>query len=268
MALNIAVCIKSVPDPQLYGSITLDPVTKTLIREGVESVVNPADKHAIELAMHLKEQSGGKVTLLSMGPPDAQKQLREGLAYGADEAILLSDRKFGGADTLATSYTLSMAAKKAGPFDLILAGNESADGATTHVPSQVGEWLDLPHIMDIVSFTMTDGKTAVVRKKGEGIYYDFEIQLPAVIAVSSEINKVRTPNMKGILSAKSKPLSVYTAEDFPEIDLSAIGLCGSPTQNGELHEVAFGRQAKEIEGSAEEIAIEICSIIRPIIGSR
>lgn len=268
MELNIMVCIKSVPNPELYGSITLDPVTKTLIRKGIDSMVNPNDKNAIELAIQLKEQLGGKVTLLSMGPPDAQKELREGLAYGADEAILLSDRKFGGADTLATSYALAMGAKKAGAFDLILAGNESADGATSHVPSQLGEWLDLPHIMNVVGFRLTGDKMAVVRKKSEGRYYDFEIQLPAVIAVSKEINKVRTPNMMGVLSAKKKPLHVYGAGDIPELNQAAIGLGGSPTQNGELHEAAFGRQAKLIDGSAEEIASEMISIIKPIIGSR
>lgn len=268
MELNIAVCVKSVPDPQQYSCIRLDPTTKTLVREGVDSVVNPVDKNAVELAIQLKEQVGGRVTLISMGPPDAQKQLRECLAYGANEAVLLSDRRFGGADTLATSYALSQGIKKAGTFDLILAGNESADGATTHVPSQIGEWLGIPHIMDVIGFTLTEDKTAVVRKKAEGMYYDFEVRLPVVIAVSKEINKVRTPNMKGILSAKRKPLSVYTAEDFPEIDPDAIGLSGSPTQNGELHEVSFGRQAKQIKGSAEEIAEEIYSIIKPIIGGR
>lgn len=266
MELNIAVCVKSVPDPELYGSITLDPVTKTLKREGVNAVINPADKHAIELAIQIKEQYGANITLISMGPPDAQKQLREALAYGADAAILLSDRKFGGADSLATSYALALGIQKAGPFDLILAGNESADGATTHVPSQIGEWLGLPHVMEVVDFKLNENKAAVVRKKAEGRYLDFEVQLPVVIAVAKEINKVRIPNIKGIFAAKKKPLTVYAAEDFPEADMAYLGLKGSPTQNGELHEASFGRQAQAIEGSAEEIAAEILRIIKPIIG--
>lgn len=268
MGLKIAVCVKSVPDPELYDSITLDPVTKTLIRSGVNSVVNPGDKHAVELAVQMKEEVGGRITILSMGPPDAQKQLRECLAYGADEAVLLSDRKFGGADSLATSYVLAEGAKKAGPFDLILAGNESADGATTHVPSQIGEWLGLPHIMEVVGCALQEEKTLLIRKKAEGRYDEYKVRLPAVIAVSKEINKVRTPNMKGILGAKKKPLSVWTAEDLPEMDMGSIGLAGSPTQNGELHTASLGRQAKLIEGSANEIAEEIWNIIKPLVGGR
>ena len=266
MALNIAVCVKSVPDPELYSSITLDPVTKTLKREGVNAVVNPADKHALELAIQLKEQYGATVTLISMGPPDAQKQLREALAYGADAAVLLSDRKFGGADSLATSYILAQGAEKAGPFDLVLAGNESADGATTHVPSQIGEWLDLPHVMEAVDFKLTENNSAIVRKKADGKFCEFEVQLPAVIAVAKEINKVRIPKIKDIFAAKKKPLDIYTAEDFADLDLKYVGLQGSPTQNGELHEVSYGRQAKQIEGSAEEIAVEILDVIGPMIG--
>ncbi len=268
MNRKIAVCIKSVPDPDLYGSITLDPVTKTLRREGVKSVVNPADKHAIELAIQLKEQFGATVTLLSMGPDSAQRELREGLSYGADAAFLLSDRKFGGADSLATSYVLAQGLEKAGPFDLILTGNESADGATTHVPSQIGEWLGLPHIMDVVGVDWREDHCAVVRKRAEGRYYDYQVQLPAVIAVVPEINQVRIPGVKGILSAKKKPLTVWTAEDFPEMDMRYVGLGGSPTQNGELHEASYGRQATQLSGSPDEIAAEICRIIKPVTGNR
>ena len=265
MKMNIAICVKSVPDPELYSSITLDPVTKTLKREGVNAVVNPADKHALELGIQLKEQYGANVTLISMGPPDAQKQLREALSYGADAAVLLSDRKFGGADSLATSYILAQGLKKAGRFDLILAGNESADGATTHVPSQLGEWLGLPHVMEVVECRMTEDSTAIVRKKADGKYYEFEVRLPAVIAVAKEINKVRIPKIKDIFAAKKKPLDIYTAEDFEDLDFKYVGLKGSPTQNGELHEVSYGRQAIQIDGSADEIAAEILNVIGPMI---
>lgn len=267
MSLQIAVCVKSVPDPDRYKDIRLDPETGTLIRSGVPSVLNPADLHAIELAMQLKESAGGMVTLLSMGPQDAAKQLREGLSYGVDAAVLLTDRTFGGADSLATAYTLALGVRKTGPYDLILLGDESSDGATTHVPSQLGEELEMPHLTDVTSFALEEGgRTAVVKKRDGERILSYRLRFPAVVGVKKEINQVRIPNMKNIFAAKKKPLTQYTAADFPEADPELLGLRGSPTRNGEMHEVSFGRQATALMGSSEEIAAEIVKIITPILG--
>lgn len=266
MNLKIAVCVKSVPNPDQFSSLSLGPVSKTLIREGIDSVINPADLHAIELAVQLKERYGAHISLISMGPQQAQKELRMGLAYGPDDAFLVSDREFGGADSLATSYVLAKALEKAGPFDLIILGNESADGATAHVPSQVGIIMGLPNMTDIVGFSLDENGKARVKKRLQGRYAIYEAELPLVIGVAKDINKVRTAGMRGVLGAKNKPLTVWSVENFEDLDKTRIGLSGSPTQGGEYHTASFGREATELKGSPEEIASELSNIIRPILG--
>lgn len=203
MSLNIAVCIKAVPNPEQYDKIKLDPVEKTIIREGVESVINSVDLHAIELALQIKAKYDAKITLVSMGPKGVEKQLREGLSYGCDEAYLISDRKFGGADSLATSYTIAKGLNKIGYFDMVLLGNASEDGATAHVPSQVGEMLNLPHITDVIAFEMQSEKCVSVKKEVDKAVNEYHVNLPAVFGVTKQLNKVRHPNIKGIFSAKS-----------------------------------------------------------------
>ena len=161
--MKIAVCLKVAPNPDQYNLIKLDPETKTLIREGIDSVISSTDLHAIELALQLKAKFGGTISLISMGPPSNAKQLREGLSYGCDEAFLLSDRKLGGADALATSYTLYKGIEKNGGYDLVLLGNASDDGSTAHVPSQLGQWLGLPHVTDVLAFEMDTPDCACVK---------------------------------------------------------------------------------------------------------
>ena len=262
MSLKIAVCIKSVPDPSSYDSMKLDPETKTLIRTGIPSVINENDKHAIELAMQIKEKKGGEVVIFSMAPPNARTQLVEALSYGADSAYLLSDRKVGGADTLATSHSLAALIKKVGDFDIVIAGNESADGATAHVPSQLGEWMGFPHMVDIVGAEISDDESCIdVRKEYETYFADYSITLPCVLGVKKSINTVRYPNMMNIMKAKSKPLTVFAADDLPDLDDRYIGLAGSPTKAGTLIAPEYGRNGTPIEGSAEEIAAEIIKII-------
>ncbi len=266
MPLNIAVCIKSVPDPDCYDKITIDPVKKTLVRAGIQSVINDTDMHALELALTLKEKFGGEISVFSMAPPDAKSQLFETLAFGADKAYLLSDRKVGGADTLATSYTLSVLLNSIGKFDLILAGNESADGATSHVPSQLGEWLEIPHMMDVVGLTMIDEKTVLATKEIECGRLNYNIKLPALISVKKKTNKVRYTNVKGFMTAKKKPITVLSRDDLGEaLKDSLIGLAGSPTQAGELITMEFSRNGEIIEGTEEEIAETILTKINALV---
>lgn len=253
--MKIAVFVKSVPNPEQYDQIKLDPVRKTVVREGVESVLNGADLHAIELAMQLKESKGGTVTLISMGSSGAAVQLREGLSYGCDDAYLLSDRKFGGADSLATSYTLAKAAEKIGTFDLYLLGNASDDGATAHVPSQLGELMGLPHMTDVTGFE-AESDTAVLVKKNMGRTVNtYRVTLPAVIGVDRKMNQVRHPNVRGIFSAKKKPLTTLTAVELADLDEKRLGLSGSPTQPGEYRDVEYGRQCRELESTAELLKV-------------
>lgn len=260
MALNIAVCMKVVPNPEQYDRIQLDPVTKTLVRTGVDSVINSADLHAIELALQLKARYGGKITLISMGPSSIKPQLREGLSYGCDAAVLVSDRKFGGADSLATSYTLAETVKKLGGFDLILLGNASEDGATAHVPSQLGELLGLPHITDVSAFDAESEASVRVKKTVSGAACEYRAALPAVFGVTRRLNKVRHPSVMGIFGAKSKPLTTLTAADFDGLDESRLGLIGSPTQPGEYRNVAHSRTCKELNSVAE--LLKVISMVR------
>ncbi len=264
--MNIAVCIKSVPDPDFYDQISLDPVTKTLVREGIPAVINEADRHALELALQLKEKLGGEVTVLSMGPPAAKQELLQALAAGADKAYLVSDRKVGGADTLATAYTLSKLIEKTGTYDLILAGNESADGATSHVPSQIAEWLGYAHSMNVVAMEIENESHALVTKQFESGLGKYCLSLPAVIAVNQRINKVRLVSAVGILRAKNKPFEIWSADDLDNLDEAYIGLNGSPTKNGELEAVESNKQCTMIDGTEEEIAASIHAIISPLLG--
>lgn len=255
--MKIAVCIKSVPSPDSYDKITIDPVTKNLVRTDAPSVINSADKHALELALTIKEKTGGEITAVTMGPSDATEQLYAALAMGIDQAVLLSDVKLAGADTLATSYTLSVLLKSINNFDLILAGNESDDGGTSHVPSQLGEWLGLPHIMDVVSVEVEDGNTLLARKNVESGTIDYRLDLPCLVAVKKSINEVRYTTMSGLFEAKSKPLVVLSGDELKDLCEEYIGLKGSPTQPGELKAINYNRKAEALEGDAEAIAAAI-----------
>ncbi len=260
MALNIAVCVKPVPDSEYYDKITIDPVTKRLTRAGIPTVINELDKNAVEAALSLKDKFGGKVVVFTMAPDNAQENLREVLAMGADEAYLISDRAFGGADTWATSYTMAAAIKKAGKFDLILAGNASADGGTTQVPSQLGEWLEIPHIINVSSLEY-DGKVASVAAKAQNGFIHYEVQLPAVFGVTREINTPRLANVMSILKAKKKPITIFRVTDL-DVNESFLGLKGSPTQAGGVNVPDMARASELIDGTPEEIADKIIAEIR------
>lgn len=263
--MKIAVCIKSVPDPDHYDEIIIDPVKKTLVREGIPTVINRADKHALEEALRFKEKFGGEITVISMGPPNVKKQMMEALGMGADRAFLISDRRVGGADTLATSYTLYKTIEKTGPYDLIFAGNESADGATSHVPSQLGEWLDIPHAANIVNIEAEDDGIIVFRQFENGIG-KYKLSIPCLVAVNSRINEVRMTNAIALIKAKNKPLTVFSADDLDNLDERYIGLAGSPSQNGELEVVETSKECVMIEGDEEEAAEQVYSILAASLG--
>lgn len=263
--LNIAVCVKPVPDPEKYDQIRIDPQTKRLVREDIPTVINEADKNALETAIRIRDEEGGRISVFSMTPLFSEKNIRECLAMGADEAYIVSDKAFGGADTYATSYTLMKAMEKAAaeadePYDLILAGNESADGATSHVPSQIGEWMDLPHISNITEIEI-NGISAAVTKKIAGGAIDYEVELPAVFGIARGANKPRLINAMGIIKAKKKKLEILTREDL-DLDETKIGLEGSPTKAGSLLTPDTSRGGQKLEGSPEEIADQILSIVR------
>lgn len=223
--MHIIVCVKQVPDT---SEIRIDPVSNTLIRQGVPSIVNPYDEQALETALLLRDAHGGRITVLSMGPPQAAEALKSCLAIGADEAILLSDRAFAGADTLATSYTLSAAIRRLAPFDLILCGKQAIDGDTAQVGPGIAEQLSLPQISGILSINLT-GNIATIEREHEDGCQIWSGTLPFLATVTSAQQPPRFPSIKGRLKANRTPIPVWTVADL-EVDPAKLGLNGSPTQ--------------------------------------
>lgn len=223
--MNIVVFIKQVPDTT---EIRIDPVTGNLVREGVPSIVNPDDKHALEEALSLREKHRGEVTVITMGPPQAEEALRECIAMGADRTILLSDKAFSGADTCATSYTLSCALKKLGKFDLVLCGRQALDGNTAQVGPQIAELQKLPQITYSQGVEINNGAIKVKRALEDG-YEVVETELPVLLTVIKDINTPRTPAIDAVMEAYSAEITTWTAEDL-DVDRTLLGLKGSPTR--------------------------------------
>lgn len=223
--MNIVVCIKQVPDTT---EVKLDPKTNTLIRDGVPSIINPDDKAGLEAALRIKDENGAHVTVITMGPPQADLALREALAMGADEAILLTDRAFGGADTWATSTTLAAALKKLS-YDLIITGRQAIDGDTAQVGPQIAEHLNLPNI-SYAEEIKVDGEYIIIKRQYEDRYHELKAKLPILITALAELNDPRYMSPKGIFDAyREKQVTVWTLKDI-EVDLDNIGLKGSPTK--------------------------------------
>lgn len=252
--MKIIVCIKQVPNT---NEVKIDPKTGTLIREGVPSIINPDDKNAIEEALVLKKEKGATVTVLSMGPPQADFALREALAMGADEAVLLSDRAFAGADTWATSYALSMAVKAIGSYDLIFCGRQAIDGDTAQVGPELAETLDLPQVTYVRKIIAIDNNKAVVERAMEDGYEVIEVKLPAILTAVKELNRPRYPSAPGIVDAFDvKDIKRWTAADI-QADPERLGLKGSPTQVKRTFAPPVKGAGKMLEGSIKEKAYSL-----------
>ena len=222
--MDIIVCIKQVPDTT---EVKINPETNTLVREGVPSIVNPFDENAVEAAIQLKEKHGGKVTIITMGPPQASEALKTTIAMGADEVYLVSDRAFAGSDTWATSYTLSQAIKKIGHFDLIICGKQAIDGDTAQVGPGIAEWLGIPQVT-FASKIESDGSKLKIERMLEEANEIVECPLPAVVTVVKQINEPRLPSLKGLMRAKKAEVKSLNAQAI-EGDAKNMGLNGSPT---------------------------------------
>jgi len=245
--VNIIVCIKQVPDT---SEIRINPETNTLMREGVPSIINPFDLNAIEAALQIRDQAGGKVTVLTMGPPQAEMSLRDAIAMGADEAVLLSDKAFAGSDTWATSYTLARTIEKLGA-DIIFCGKQAIDGDTAQVGPETAEFLNIPHISYIRKIEdVTEKSVRVQRLMDEG--YDIvETSLPVLLTVVKELNKPRMPSLKGKMAAKKAEIKIMGSADI-DADEGSLGLKGSPTQVKNIFAPDLKAERKMIEGSPEE----------------
>lgn len=224
--MKIVVCVKQVPDAK---DVRLDPQTNTLAREGVESIMNPYDQHALEEAVRLKEQLGGEVTVITMGPPQAEAILRLAISCGADNAVLVSDRAFAGADTWATSYTLAMAIKKLGEFDLFLCGKQAIDGDTAQVGPGLAMRMDIPYLTCIQKIRAADDEKIIAERMMDDGHDVIEVAYPALLTVVKDINEPRVPSLKGKMKAKKAVITTLSADDIGA-DPKSIGLPGSPTQ--------------------------------------
>ncbi|HKL42423.1 MAG TPA: electron transfer flavoprotein subunit beta/FixA family protein [Clostridia bacterium] len=258
--MNIIVCIKQVPNT---NEVKIDPKKGTLIREGVPSIINPEDKHGLEEAIRLKGKVGGKVTVLTMGPPQAKVALKEALAMGADEAILVSDRAFAGSDTLATSYVLSKAIEKIGSFDIIFCGRQAIDGDTAQVGPQIAENLQISQVTYATKFEM-NGELIEIRRALEDGYSVVETKLPVLVTVLDKINKPRYPSIKGVVNAFSKSeIKVLSAADI-SLDEERLGLDGSPTKVKKTFVPTHEKMGEILDGTPEEKVSKLINILKDV----
>lgn len=256
--MNIIVCIKQVPETT---EVRINPETNTLIREGVKSIINPFDMYAIEEAVRLKEKFGGKATVITMGPPQADAALREAISMGIDEGILVCDRAFAGSDTWATSYTLAGAIKKVGAFDLIICGKQASDGDTAQVGPGISTHLNIPQVTYVKKIEeATDRSMRLERLMEEG-YEVIEAPLPLLITVVKEINEPRLPSLKGMMKAKSAKITIWGQKDL-ELDPQSIGLCGSPTQVVKIFTPPQRTGGQILQGEAPEIAEKLVELLK------
>lgn len=261
--MNIIVCIKQVPDTT---NVRIDPETNTLIRTGVQSIINPFDMYAIEEGVRLKEKLSGNVTVVTMGPPQAEEALREAISLGADEAVLISDKAFAGSDTWATSYTLSKAIQKIGKFDLIICGKQAIDGDTAQVGPGISAHLDIPQITyvkkieEIIIESTSNGHIKAERMTEEG-YEVIESPLPCLITVVKEINEPRLPSLKGKMRAKKIGITRLEAKDL-DADPDLVGLKGSPTKVVKIFTPPPRKGGQILQGEAEEVCGKLVELLK------
>jgi electron transfer flavoprotein beta subunit len=263
--MDTVVCIKQVPHPDHFSHITLDPVTKAIKREGVPLVVNPVDRHAIEAALQLRDRFPGKVTVLTMGPPQSREALEEALAMGADEGVLLCDRAFAGADAYATALTIAAAIRKLCPFSLVLCGCETADSGTRMVGPMLAEFLDIPYATNVRYMDVTGEDACLVEADLDGGCMRVDLSLPALITVNRSINEPRIPDVMGIIGVADKTLSAYGADDIG-LPAGKTGLAGSPTRVAGVWEFKKDRRSEVLQGSPKHVSSNAVARLRELGG--
>jgi electron transfer flavoprotein alpha/beta subunit len=245
--MNIVVCMKQVPDT---AEVKINPETGTLIREGVPSIINPFDMNAIEAGIQIKEKGGGKVTVITMGPPQAESALRDGIAMGADEGLLLSDKAFAGSDTWATSYTLAKAIGKLGA-DIIICGKQAIDGDTAQVGPETAEFLNIPHISYVRRIEEVGENSIRVQRMMDEGYDVVASPFPVLLTVVKELNEPRLPSLKGKMAAKKAVIKKWAVSDIAA-DENDLGLKGSPTQVKNIFTPEARSGRKMLEGTPDE----------------
>jgi len=256
--MKILVCIKQVPGS---SNVQVDPVTGVLIRSGVQSKMNPYDLYGIEAALTLKERYGGEVEVITMGPPPAKAVVIEAVAMGAARGTVLSDRKFAGADVLATAYTISQGIKKSGEYDVIICGKQTTDGDTAQVGAEVAEYLGLPNISNVLSIDeVRDGRLYVTAMLDNRTVKE-SISLPCLISTDADINTPRLPSYKVKRALTDEVVKFLSFADFDDRDESHYGLSGSATQVERIFPPEKNTEKHTVHGTGEEQADELVSII-------
>lgn len=260
--LKILCCVKQVPD---VDQMCMDPETGNLVRDGVPAILNPQDANALAAAVKVKERCGGEITIITMGPPNAETALRECLAVGADKAVLITDRAFGNADTLATSYSIWAAADMQDQYDMIFCGKESLDGATGQMGAQLAERFGTAQVTSALLIREIDeGKrTILVDRALEDGVETLEVQMPVLFTMEKENYPARIPNLKGKMAAKKAPITTITADDIPNLDRNRIGDPGSPTKVPRMFPPVMPEPGTILhEGSVEATVARLIELIQ------
>ncbi|MBU4149383.1 MAG: electron transfer flavoprotein subunit beta/FixA family protein, partial [Candidatus Omnitrophica bacterium] len=248
-----------VPDT---ADVRIDPETNTLVRAGVACIINPFDMYAIEEGLRLKDKFGGKVTVITMGPPQADEALREAISLGADETILVSDKAFAGSDTWATSYTLARAIHKIGDYDLIICGKQAIDGDTAQVGPGISAHLEIPQITYVKKIEELSLHSVIrAERMTEEGFEIIESPLPCLITVVKEINEPRLPSLKGKMRAKKAEIKKWEAKDL-DVDPGLIGLNGSPTKVVKIFTPPPRKGSQMLQGGAKEVASKLVELLK------
>lgn len=252
--MRIVVCIKQVP---ASSDVEIDPVTGNLIRDGNNTKMNPYDLYGIETALRIKEKTDATISTITMGPPSASAVLTESLWMGCDEAYLLTDRKFAGADVVATAYTLSQGVKKTGDFDLIICGKQTTDGDTAQVGPEIAEFLGIPHVAYVDSIVEVKDESIVVTVSMDETIETWEVKYPCLITVDKGIFTPRLPSYKRGLELKDYKINQFTLSDMDDVDESNYGMKGSPTQVERMFPPTKNTDKEIWKGNADEMTSKL-----------
>jgi electron transfer flavoprotein beta subunit len=259
--MEIIVCIKQVPGT---SKVQVDPVTGVLIRDGIDTKMNPYDLYALETAMRLREQHGGHVKVITMGPQQAIEVIKEAFMLGADDGLLVSDRKFAGADVLATSYTLSQGIRKMGDFDIILTGKQTTDGDTAQVGPEIAEYLEIPHIANVLKILEVTNKDITIEMDMPDTIEVAKIKFPCLLSVEKDIFQPRLPSFKKKIETKDKVIRTICLNDMEDRNEKRYGLSGSPTQVERIFPPDENVDKEIWEGTGEELADRLSAKLKDL----
>lgn len=259
--MNILVCIKQVPGT---SKVEVDPVTGVLKRDSADTKMNPYDLFALETALRIREQVGGTIKVISMGPPQAMAVIKEAFSMGADEGALISDRKFGGADVLATSCTISQGVRKMGNFDLILCGKQTTDGDTAQVGPEMAEYLGIPHIANVLDIINIKDKSMQLKMDMPNTVEIAEIKFPCLLTVEKDIFVPRLPSYKKKIASQDREIKTITFDDLEDKNEKKYGLNGSPTQVERIFPPEVNNDRQMWTGNANELSSKISTKLKEL----